>query len=209
MLSFFALFAGCDKDEINNTDTQVGISRVTFFPTLTMSGDRYVVIPVGTSYTEPGVTATESGVDIPVTISGTVNTNAAGVYTLTYSASNKDGIAASIIRTVVVYNTDASAAANDLSGRYARSTNGSVAVWTKLAPGVYSVFNPGGAPGTNLTVIVFNPTGFVIDIPQQVGSEGGVFSSQNETYNNTSPPSYSWVIINTGYGTALRTFTKI
>ena len=122
----------------------------------------------------------------------------------------KDGFSASVYRTVVVYSTDASAAANDLSGNYARTSNGQIATWTKIAPGVYTVFNPGGAIGTNVTIIAINPTGFTIKIPTQPISEGGTpITSSDESYTNSVPPTYTWKIVNSGYGTALRTFTKI
>jgi hypothetical protein len=109
---------------------------------------------------------------------------------------------------VVIYSTDPSAAANDLSGNYARTLNGSVASWTKVAPGVYSVFNPGGAPGTNLTVFVFNPTGFTIKMPVQPASDGTPITSAQESFTNGATPEYTWQIVNSGYGTALRTFVK-
>ena len=149
---------GCaEKETFNNTQEKVGVSRVIYFPIVSLKGERYVYVPVGGAYTEEGVNAKVGDADVPFTTDGTVNTLQPGVYTLTYTAANSDGFTSSVVRTVAVYSTDASAAANDFSGSYARSTNGSLAVWTKKAPGVYSVFNPGGAPGTNLTVIVFNP----------------------------------------------------
>ena len=207
-LSFIILLAACNKDDINNTESKVGISRVTNFPLLSLNGERYVTIIVGGTYTEAGAVATEAGADIPVTTNGSVNTAIPGVYTLTYSAVNKDGFSASVTRTVVIYSTDASATANDLSGNYARTSNGSVSTWTKLAPGVYKVFNPGGAPGTNVTVIAINPTGFTIKIPVQPIGDGTPMSSSDELYTNSVPAKYSWKIVNQGYGTALRNFVK-
>ena len=203
-------FIGCEKAEtFNNTDTHVGISRVTNFPILTVTGAEYIPISMGGAYVEPGVTAVEGGATIPVTTTGTVNTSTPGVYHLVYSAVNKDGYSASASRNVVVYSTAPDAAANDFSGNYARTTNGSVATWTKIAPGVYSVFNPGGAPGTSLTVIVFNSAGLTIDIPAQITNDGNTTSSTDEVYDSgATPPRYSWKIVNPGYGTALRTFVK-
>lgn len=207
-LSIIIVLAACNKEDIKNTDTKVGISRVTNFPIVALKGERYVTISVGGTYTEAGVDATEAGAAIPVTTAGSVNTTTPGIYTLTYSALNKDGFSASVVRTVAVYSTDASAAANDLSGNYARTSNGSISTWTKLAPGVYKVFNPGGAPGTNVTVIVINPTGFTIKIPEQPIGDGTPMSSSNEIYTNSVPAKYSWKIVNQGYGTALRNFVK-
>jgi hypothetical protein len=212
LLSVFAItiLISCNKTDYNYPEGTVAGSRITNFPLLSIKGERLMTVKVGDAYTEPGVDATEGGATIPYTTDGAVNTAVPAVYTLTYSAVNKDGFSASVFRTVVVYSTDASAAANDLSGDYARSTNGSIASWTKIAPGVYTVFNPGGAPGTNVTIIAINPTGFTIKIPVQPIGEGGTpITSSDEVYTNSDPPKYTWKIVNSGYGTALRTFTKI
>jgi hypothetical protein len=201
------LFVACNKDEIHNTEDQVGISKVTHFPVLTLNGDRYMTIEVGGTFTDPGIIATEGGADIPYTTDGSVNTGEVGVYDLTYSAVNKDGFPASLTRTVVIYSTESSGAANDLSGTYIR-TNGVPSTWTKIAPGVYTVLNPGGATGVNLTVVAFNQTGNTIHIPDQTISDGSTMTSAQEVYSPGPPATYTWQILNSGYGTQLRTFVK-
>lgn len=208
LIAFVTMAVSCSKDKIINTHDRVGISKVTYYPILTLTGNSIIAIPNGTAYTDPGVKAEAAGADVPVTTSGTVDANTDGVYTLTYSAVNSDGYSATATRTVVVYTTAPDAAANDLSGNYARTLNGSIATWTKIAPGVYTVFNPGGAPGTNLTVVAINPSGFNISIPEQIASDGSPTSSTNESYTNSNPATYSWKIVNPTYGTALRTFIK-
>lgn len=199
LASFAILFSSCEKKS-------EGISRETAFPSFTMAGNKTIFLTLGQTYTEQGVKAKEGDKDLTVKIEGTVNTSAAGVYTLTYSAINSDEFPGSVSRRVVVSDISPAAAANDLSGDYARSTNGSIAEWTRVAPGVYSVFNPGGAPGTNLTVIVFNPTVSRIYIPEQVSSDGSITSSSSETFNGST--TYTWIILNPGYGTGTRTFVK-
>ena len=207
ILTILSMTYSCKKDTFNYPEGTVGISKITYFPILTMKGERYVTVAKGSAYTEAGVTAKEGTTDLTPTTTGTVNTATPGVYTLTYTAVNKDGFSASLRRTVIVYSTDAGAAAHDLSGNYARNTNASVAVWTKIAPGVYKVFNPGGAPGTDLTVIAVNPTGYAISIPSQISSDGLTTSSALENYAGM-PTTYAWQILNPGYGTAVRTFVK-
>ena len=201
------LFVACNKDEIHNTEDQVGISKVTHFPVLTLNGDRYMTIEEGGTFTDPGIIATEGGAPIPYTTDGSVNTGEVGVYDLTYTAVNKDGFPASLTRTVVIYSTESSAAANDLSGTYIR-TNGVPSTWTKIAPGVYTVLNPGGATGVNLTVVAFNQTGNTIHIPDQTISDGSTMTSAQEVYSPGPPATYTWQILNSGYGTQLRTFVK-
>ncbi len=208
IIALIAFLSSCNKEEFHNTDEKVGISRVTFFPSLSINGDQYMAVPVGGIYTELGASAEEKGAEIPVTTSGTVDTQTPGVYTLVYSAVNKDGFPASLTRTVAVYETAEDAITNDFSGNYARTSNGVISTWTKLAPGVYVVVNPGGAAGATLTVIAFNPEGMAVFIPEQT-ADGSLTSSAEETpYSTTDPPQYSWKIINPGYGPALRTFIK-
>lgn len=193
--------------------TSEGVSQVTTYVKLTMAGEHFMSIPQGSAYTEPGIVAKEGETTVDVTTTGSVDTSKPGVYTITYGAVNKDGFPVSDTRIVCVY--DAAAAANDFSGIYARSTNKSEAVWTKIAPGMYTVFNPGGAPGTNLTIYAFNPTGNIIMVPSHVASDGSVTAATNAaggneiTMNPGPPASYALKIVNAGYGTATRTFNKL
>lgn len=204
------LIFSCQKESFNYKPGYVGISKITTYPVITLTGADYVLVAKGSTYTDPGATAKAGTADVPVKVS-TISTATAGVFIVTYTATNTDGFSVTASRHVVVYSTDASAQNNDFSGDYARNTNGSIATWTKLGPGVYSVFNPGGAPGTDLTVIAFNDTGSHVYIPQQSASDGTATSSAQET--STPGPggtlaSYRWEIVNIGYGTAVRTFNK-
>jgi hypothetical protein len=169
-----------------------------------------MVVPLGGTFTDPGAEAKEAGATIQYTTTGTVNTAAVGVYKVTYTATNKDGFPASASRFVAVYSTDATAAGNDLSGTYLRAATGVNSFWTKLAPGVYKVDNPGGAAsGASLTVIVFNQTGLTVRAPSQPTNDGNVSSTQNEVYTLLpAPAQYVWRFNNPGYGTGLRTFVK-
>ena len=53
------LFVACNKDEIHNTEDQVGISRVVQFAVLQMSGSEYMSVVKGSTFTDPGVKAFE------------------------------------------------------------------------------------------------------------------------------------------------------
>jgi hypothetical protein len=200
-------FSSCEKEpSFDYPEGTVGISKVTTFPILTLKGDARIVLAKGTPYVDPGVTALEGTTALTPVVTGAPDVSKAGIYTVNYTATNKDGFPASITRKVVVYDTQPSAVANDFSGTYARNTNGLLSVWTKIAPGVYSVVNPGGAD-SDLTVIVFNATGNNISIPSQLASDGTLTSSSAESYDAVGGR-YSWIIVNAGYGTASRTFIK-
>jgi hypothetical protein len=186
----------------------VGISKIIYFPVVSIIGNRLIIIPQGSAYTDPGVNSTLAGTNVTPTISGTVDPSIPGVYVINYSASNAQGYSASDWRTVVVIGSDV--AANDFSGTYLRAATGVTSTWTKDSTGVYTVENPGGATaGVGETVTAVNFTGSMISIPQQIAPDFGEVSSSSETYNAmATPPSYSWIFHAPNYGTSLRTFTK-
>ena len=83
-------------------------SGVTYLPKLTMHGDAYIELPCNaTSYVDEGLTALEGGTEIQVNteITGSYfsssTVNGPDVYSIVYSASNKDGIPGAAERTVV------------------------------------------------------------------------------------------------------------
>lgn len=83
------------------------VSRLTYYPTFEIIGDDPFLIDVNdppAGYTDPGVVVTEQGVEISFITSGAdeVDVNTAGIYTVTYSATNKDGYDGSASRTVIV-----------------------------------------------------------------------------------------------------------
>lgn len=138
----------CNDDNDATTD-----SRLTYYPELALKGDATVQVPVGTPYEEQGASAILQSEDVSrdVTISGTVDNNQIGVYTVTYSHTNVDGYTTSIDRTVVVYDP---AITTDISGTYtvADGTNryyqtdsittafsGYTVTITQAAPGVFYV----------------------------------------------------------------------
>lgn len=204
-----SLISSCEKDPIISNADMVGTSKVTYYPIITLSGNSIVAIPNGSAFTDPGVHAVAGTTDVPVVTSGLIDAGKDGVYSLTYTATNADGFSSTANRTVVVYTTSPEAAANDFSGTYLRPATGVTSTWTKIAPGVYVVQNPGGAAaGTDLIVVAINPSGLTITIPTQRASDGSISSSRNEVYINSNPPTYKWVFLNPTYGTGLRTFVK-
>jgi Domain of unknown function (DUF5011) len=197
----------CNKHDFNYPEGTVGISKIVYFPSVTIKGDRLMIINMGSTFTDPGAEATLNGASVQYTTSGSVDVNTPGIYDLTYSASNPQGYSASDWRTVVVMGNDIST--HDLSGVYLRPATGITSTWTMTADGVYSVENPGGSSGVGQTVIAVNYTGLKIAIPHQISPDFGEVSSSNESYTLTPPPAtYSWIFHAGGYGTGLRTFVK-
>ena len=81
-----------------------GLSRFTYYPVLELQGGDYMVVDKGSTFQDPGFTATLNGEDVSsqVAVSSNVNTSKSGVYSVVYSIKNSDGITANAKRTVVV-----------------------------------------------------------------------------------------------------------
>lgn len=116
-------FSACSKDVTTND-----LSRITYFANLNLEGDQTMVVPCGTTFTEPGVTAEENGTAVDVTTTSLgglyfgesdVNTDISDIYSISYSATNSDGFSGSTSRQVlVVCNGDMVA---DIGGFYTAS----------------------------------------------------------------------------------------
>lgn len=147
-MSLFSLTSCNDsKDELTD-------SRLTYYVKLDMQGDAFVQVPIGSTYTDAGCTATMNGEDATSRIITTgldaIDTNTAGLYTVNYSAVNADGFPASVKRTVAVCDptitTDISGTWTTQTGTYRLyngTTNTPFAGYTckiqKAAPGIFSV----------------------------------------------------------------------
>lgn len=76
-------------------------------PVISLNGDATLEHEQGTAYNDPGASANdETDGSVAVSVSGSVD-DAAGSYTLTYSASDSAGNSASLTRTVIVADTTA------------------------------------------------------------------------------------------------------
>jgi hypothetical protein len=78
-------------------------------PVITLNGANPMTVECHTTFTDPGATATDAcDASVPVNVSGSVNVNIPGTYTLTYNASDDSGNAATPkTRTVTVVDTTA------------------------------------------------------------------------------------------------------
>jgi hypothetical protein len=188
-----------------NLETE-GISRVTYYPTILLKGERWNQIPVGGTFTDPGVTALEGDTPLTTTVTGSVDTNVPGVYTIQYDAVNRDGYSASEYRYVGV--VAPSVGSVDISGSYQRNAGArGISTVTRISGNLYYANNVGGVavPDPSLGVYFYHFDTGKIGVPFQ-RTPGNAFACINASI--IEGVSYSWVVINSGYGTALRTFVK-
>ena len=152
----------CNDDNDELTD-----STLTYYADLHMQGDEFMIVPVGTTFTDPGCVgtlydkATGEVKDITnmIMVEGAdeVDPNTMGFYYVTYSAVGGDGFVSSVTRTVCVcdpnvtldmsgtYNTDMAASlygANKnpfsaYAAAYGYITECVGITFTKLAPGFF------------------------------------------------------------------------
>jgi hypothetical protein len=80
----------------------------TLAPVITINGANPMTVECHTGFTDPGATAVDSCAgNRPVTVTGSVNANVPGTYTLTYTASDGNGHTTTATRTVNVVDTTA------------------------------------------------------------------------------------------------------
>ncbi len=85
----------------------IAVRPVTAGPTITLIGGDPMTNQCHAAFTDPGATASENGVDLSsnIVVSGTVDADAPGDYTLTYTVADAFKSSTSTTRTVVVVDT--------------------------------------------------------------------------------------------------------
>lgn len=96
LLAVFA-FSSCDKEE-------TGLTKVTYYASLSLKGDTYMYASLGQPFEDPGVNCELKGEDYSdnVVVKSTVDTSKPGLYTINYTATNEDGFSVSALRYVFV-----------------------------------------------------------------------------------------------------------
>jgi hypothetical protein len=194
------LFA-CEPDKVTE-----GISDITYYPIITLKGEQWNQVALGTKFVDPGAESKENGEVINTQVTGTVDETKAGVYTIQYDAVNKDGYASTEYRYVGVI--DPAVAGTDISGAYKRNAGEmGISNVTKVEGNLYHTDNIGGVatPNAGLGVYFYHYAKGKLGVPFQL-TPGNSFEAANAAI--VEGTQYSWAVINPGYGTAVRTFIK-
>jgi len=116
LLSVFLLvivgFSSCEK---KNT---AGLTEMTYYPSIEMMGDNPLLVPLGSTFTDPGVKSELDGVDVSnkVKVVSNVDASNGGVYSVSYTVASTDGFTRTESRMVIVASPNYNH--NDLSGNY-------------------------------------------------------------------------------------------
>ena len=200
----FLLFVLCSCEK---SDSTRGLSTITYYPSITLNGDQWNTVALGGSFNDLGVVALAGDTEIDVTTTGSVDTNTPGVYTIIYTALNNDGYSASEYRYVGVI--DPSVVGTDMSGSYKRNAGAQgISVVTKISENFYKASNVGGVavPDPSVAVYFYHYADGMLGVPFQ-HTPGNAFECADAAVE--LGVKYEWVVLNSGYGTALRTFVKL
>lgn len=183
-------------------------SRVTVYPILTINGETIMPMSKGTAYKELGAVSKAGSATLPVTTSGTVDSNTIGVYKVNYSSENADGFSVTATRTVIIMDPNPSQI--NLAGNWYRGAG--LNVVTRISDRKYSCTNATGyinGNANNLAMIFYNLDDKKVYAPFQLNcSETGI-SAESNIGTVTSANAYNWVIYASGFfGTAVRSFIR-
>nr|WP_321221219.1 immunoglobulin-like domain-containing protein [uncultured Psychroserpens sp.] len=127
------------SDAAGNAATQVTrtviVSADTTPPVITLIGASTINLIVGDTYNEQGATATDNqdgNLTSSIVITGTVNTNSVGTYTINYNVSDTSGNdAIQVIRTVNVSNPSSGCSGGINSFPYTEGFENTLGAWTQ------------------------------------------------------------------------------
>ncbi len=126
-----------------------GMTRITYYPELTLEGDATLYLDKGTEYVEPGYTAILNGEDVTdqVEVTTDLDMNTSGLYSVVYSIVNADGFTTTTSRSVYVYDMeDAVEGIYDVDPNSYRLYDGAQTAYS----GNYTVFIANQGDGTYL-----------------------------------------------------------
>lgn len=169
-------YSATDSAGNNALAERIVIIADTMAPTVTLIGDAVVTLEIGNEYIEAGATAQDT-VDgnIEVVITGNVDTQTIGAYTVNYTATDTSGNTASISRAVQVQDNTTTDMINVLSeGTSNERWDGGLNAFDE-AIGFSECNNDGGAacPSINWQTVDDNERGTVLEVQH---SENGLLA---------------------------------
>jgi hypothetical protein len=195
--------AGCKKRSTDHISETVTVS----YPVVAISGQQFYSIPVGGMIPAIAATAYDSILKESYTPSydaSVINNTKPGLYVVPIIAKNKNGYTGNTPVYVAVTNIDTSV---DISGNYLR--NAAPVIITKIANGLYSVNDVGGAPTLQVRAYFAQLDSIKLQLPLQPTSVGDLYATDATVSKNAGGATViSWKVINGSFGSSLRTFVK-
>lgn len=205
VISTTIIFTACKKKDDKVSETV----KVTY-PIITLKGNKYVSIPVGGAFSDPGATMFDEFTGLTTDIAPTqsdVDNATPGMYPIIYEGSNKYGFKAQEVRWVAVTNISSN---EDIGGLYKRTTNGQDVNVTKVATGIYKIDNVGGVAGSadyvyDMYFVQLSDTS--LHFPAQPGPFGTTYTKNEKITKNSSDTLIEWTVMGAGFATNQRKFS--
>ncbi len=107
VVTYQAIDAAGNSESITR-EVSIVLPADTTAPVITLKGSKNLTVAQGSTYVEQGATATDArDGNVSFSVSGAVNSNQVGQYTLTYTARDKAGNQSQVVRWVTVADTTA------------------------------------------------------------------------------------------------------
>ena len=126
--------------------------KVQYYADFDLTGGAEYIVPIGTSWVEPGFKATVRGVDVTsqIVVEDDVDDSALGAYSVKYTYTTEDGFTNSVVRTVYVCNpavtADLTGTYTTIDGTYRDDLEGGIKAYPgykvkmkKICPGFFSI----------------------------------------------------------------------
>lgn len=199
-------------------ETSEGTTLITYYVNFEMNGEQTMLVPLGETFTDPGVVAMEGEEDVTASVitESNVNANEVGLYSVSYSATNADGFSSSVERTVIVYDpavkTDASGAYTvDASVSY-REMNGAKGAFKddfsvtvdQVAPGIFHIsdflggwYDQGAAYGASYAMTGYfklNPDNTIEVLSSRIAGWGDSLDSMTDGKYDPEKGQITWLV---------------
>ncbi|WP_135554540.1 immunoglobulin-like domain-containing protein [Paenibacillus cymbidii] len=179
-------------DGAGNRATEVRTVNVvdTVAPVIALNGANPIQITAGSAFVDPWATAQDAvdgDLTVRISVSGTVDANQAGSYSLTYNVQDNSGnAAASVVRTVIVVRSDSDD--GDSGGSppivQQRSGNAELAQLTLRMGGTEQELTPAFAPG--ITEYAMETDAAQVELQLAVADPKAKVKLQNEPVGDTT-----------------------
>ncbi len=185
MIAGVVTFSSCAKEDLTA-------------PVITITGGNAINHTLNAAFTAPTATATDDedgDLSTSISVTGTVNENLAGSYTLTYTVSDAAGNTATETVTVAVANSVAYMSGSYTNAQDVCQTSGTYTFNATIAVsattnGSVAVSNFGGF-GTSIAINM-TVTGTTIAIPAQpVGTVGNILNGSGSVTSTTAPVAFN------------------
>ena len=185
------------NDAVADFEASVVATPDTTAPTITLLGSATTSVALGNVFVDSGATANDDvdGAVTPV-VSGSVDTNTVGTYTLTYTATDLSDNSSSVVRDVIVSATSLEVLTTTSGGSEIGTLSNAATISTTTASGNVTIAMP-----ADLTVS--GPAGWdgTIDLPTSITTTVAPVADSDNTATAVST-------IEIGFGNTLLTFDK-